>query len=171
MGTQGIPLDRGELLRRLRAAWDELDETVQSSDARRLTASPSHIGWTAMDHLSHIVVWLKVIEAHIEHRPEHVFFGLDAETYRRANVHALNEQARGLNQDRNVADLVRELREMHTKVVALIEGLSEADYKWLTQRDRPERGQLSGDIAADTYDHYREHLASIRSLIATQPDR
>lgn len=112
---------------------------------------------------------MEVLAAHIAHEPEHGMFGLDAGAYGQANVHLINHAAYLLNRDREVEDVLRHLQDMHGTVVGLIAGLSDAEYAWLTWPGRPERGQLSGDIAADTYEHYREHLTAVRSLTARNP--
>jgi hypothetical protein len=159
-------MERNELLRRVCAAWDELEATVPATDSQRLSSVPPSGGWPARDHLAHIAVWLKVLAAHIERKSEHGTFGLEAAAYGQANVHVINHAAYVLNRDRVRDDVLAELRDMHGKAMALIAGLPEAEYARLIWPGRPESGQLSGDIAADTCERYLEHLAAVRSLTA-----
>ncbi|MBI4220669.1 MAG: DinB family protein [Chloroflexi bacterium] len=159
------PGDRKELQRRLDSAWAELAAAYRSAAPAALSASPQGGGWSAKDHLAHISVWLKVIAARIDGKPENQIFGMDLTTFWNSNTDQLNEAAQRLNAGRGAGDVLRELREMHASVSARIGKLTDAQLARPTWPDRPERGQLVDAIVGDTYAHYIEHVPDIRRLL------
>lgn len=163
------PADKHELLARIRSAWSDIEGTVRDVDHRRLSAIPSGGGWSALDHLAHVLAWLKVIAARIERAPEHPIFGLDPDTFKAAHVDELNAAAHRLYRETPAEVVTAELASMHRTVLAMVESLQEADLARPTWSDRPQRGPLIDNIAADTYEHYREHLVDIRGLIRAAP--
>ncbi|MBI2965831.1 MAG: ClbS/DfsB family four-helix bundle protein [Chloroflexi bacterium] len=165
MTAKLTPADKHELLTRIRAAWSEMDATIRNVDPDRLRDTPAAGGWSAKDHLAHIMVWLKVIAARIDRAPEHPIFGLDPGTFRTANVDGLNAAAHRLYREMPTAEVIAELASTHRKVVAMVESLQETDLARPIWSDRPGRGPLIDNIIGDTYEHYREHLADIRTLV------
>lgn len=166
MAEQLRPEDRNLLLDRIRDSWNELVKTIDRVPASRVSAAPKDGGWSAKDHLAHITVWLNVICARIDGQPEHLVFRMGANEHAKANIDQLNEKAYHVHRHESAPEVIAELKDAHRRTVLRIERMTEAE---LGRNPRPERANskpLIAHIAADTFEHYLEHLSDIRALLA-----
>ena len=159
------PGDRDLLLKRIDDAWDELQDVVRPLDEQRLSVVPPGSDWSVKDHLAHIAVWLDVAVARVTGTPDNAPFGLDEESFRTASDDELNDAANRLHKDRPVDEVVEDLRQAHTKIVTLIEGLTEAGLARPLKSLRPLRRTVMDILVSTTSEHYREHSGWIRALV------
>ena len=155
--------DKDELLARIRAAWSELEDTLGAFDEARLMR-PGADGWSAKDHAAHMAGWLELLLARIEGTPEHVVFGVDANTYPNTGVDALNEALHRRNARLTPAEALDWLRRSHARALAAVSTLDEEALDRPIWPDDPRRRPLISTIVGNTYEHYHEHLEVIRAL-------
>src|SRR5688572_27717665 len=87
--AESLRLDKTALLERIRQARSALEQSVGRLSDERLVA-PGPDGWSAKDHLAHLVTWEQSLVAMLERRPRYIAMGLDEATY-------LGNEADGLN--------------------------------------------------------------------------
>lgn len=166
MAEELKPGDRNLLLDRIRDAWNELVGAIDGVPPARLSATPSNGGWSAKDHLAHITVWLNVICARIDRQPEHLVFLMGAPEHANANVDKLNEKAYHVHRHETVEEVIAELKDSHRRTVLRIERMTESELSSKGKPGQPNSKPLIAHIAADTYEHYLEHLRDVRALLA-----
>lgn len=160
-------LDRGldkatwlDLIRSGRAEWDALLQEV----GKDRMAIPGVVGdWSVKDLLAHVTFWegsaTRHLEAAIRGEPTSPtpYTGLDFEE--------VNQLVYRENKDRTVDDLLEWSISTHRRMVGAIEALSEEQlgepgrFPWL------EGSPLWEAVSGNSYDHYPEHIASIRSWL------
>jgi len=154
-------MDKTTLLTRIREAHAELAVAVDVVDDEVLASpAPGMDGWTRKDVLAHIEWWtdhsVRVVSALTAGRePYDRSAPWDLDTN---NARVLEE-----NRDRRASDVRRGEADAYRRLIGAVEAASEVDlfavgrFAWLG----PD-GALWQTVAADSCDHYAEHLAQLR---------
>ena len=151
-------LSRADTLVRLDQARRSLNTALAGHGWERPTAT----GWTAKDHLAHVVAWQRRLIAwfsadaagRVPHRPE--------PGYRFDQVDELN--ARDHRRDRELPPeaLTSDFHEAHAAIVRIVEWMNDEDlaapdrFEWLGH-------PASEAIAEHSYAHYFEHAAMVEA--------
>ena len=146
-------MKKEELTKRIRADRARFDALVAGLDAARLVEPSLEGGWSVKDVLAHVSVWERLCTA---------WFAAAArgETPDRAEVRdvdGFNARSYRDAKDRPLADVLAESRLSHGAIVAVIEGMSEAELADEQRFGRPAWQMAS----ANSDDHYREHIEQI----------
>ena len=139
-------MDRKQLLNRLDRPWRAFTEAFTGLDESFLTA-PEIEGWSVKDLIGHISSWegetLKALPLVLEGRRPPRYGGID-----RFNAGQI-ERRRG----RDLADVLKELADTHSRLIRYLEAAPEAAFATETRfRHR---------LRLDTYSHYPEHTEVI----------
>ena len=131
--------------------------------------TPGADGWSAKDTLAHVTSWEQSATAMMLGEPRFASMGItgDAATM---DIDAINLQLVDLHRDRPAAEVVAMARESHARLLGALATLSDEDLR------RPYRDARVGDgpdgdeaivawFAGDTYEHYDEHLPSLRERV------
>jgi hypothetical protein len=168
-GAESRLLDKAALLERIRSARSDLEQALGRLSDEQLVA-PGADGWSAKDHLAHLIVWEQGLVALLEHRPRYIDMGLDEATYLSGDTDRLNTIFYQRSKDRPLPEVLDEFRRSHQHVLDVLARLSEDDlYRTYSHYQPDEPGEDSGApilgwIAGNTYEHYAEHQGWIEAL-------
>ena len=153
------PIERG---------WRLLTDLVDSLGRRGLAIEGAN-GWTVQDHLFHISAWELSLVALLEgtdRASEMGAPGLD-------ETDEINAAVWAANRGRTADQAVDESRAVHTRLLAALGKLSDADLHLSYNHYQPQDPMASpaGDrpvvdwVAGNTWEHYAEHIGWINQLI------
>jgi hypothetical protein len=132
---------------------------------------PGEGGWSAKDHLAHLAAWEGSLLALLNGTSRAAGAGVDEGVYEASGVEGVNQQIHERTKDRSFADVLAGLRRSHEQLRARLVSLSDDDLRKPYSHFQP--GELPdstdpvvGWIAGDTWEHYEEHLATIKQLLA-----
>lgn len=153
-----LPLAKADGVALLRARAAELRVVVEAQATPNPDARDA-MGWTASDHLMHIVAWHRRLltwmadesagRAVVRPEPGFTFDQIDE----------LNERDHQANRGTPLTEAWRQFEETYAAVLAIFDGLSDEDlndagrYDWLT-----DGAVLWHAIGGNTFDHYEEHV-------------
>ena len=134
-------MDRDELFQRIDTTWQELQEALKEIPPER-AAEPGAAGeWSVKDLLGHISFWERNCAAELQLlEPDDV----DEEL----NVDEMNAREHDLIKDRSLAELKDEFAQSHDALMRVLRAADDLD---------PDQ------VKGDTWEHYGEHAADIRS--------
>ncbi len=159
------PKDKAELIRRIQAAREELEDTIRPLSAEELVRSGPDGGWSVLDHLIHLAEWRWKLLAMIQGRAGYEGLGIDAQTYQTAGLDGINAILQERSRQRPAAEILAEFRRAHQVVLKAIERMEEADLQRVYDLTDPtDTTRLIEGIIANTYGHDLEHLGWIREL-------
>jgi hypothetical protein len=149
--------NRAEMIDRIRALPDQLENKVGGLSARQLT-TPYDVGeWTVAQNVHHLAD---------SHMNSFVRFKLIL-TEDRPTLKPYDQETWARQPDANHADISQSLtllRGLHQRWCALLDNLSEAD--WSRAGRHPEVGQITIDDLLVSYaDHGEAHLRQIQAVL------
>ncbi len=160
------PKDKAELIRRIRAARKELEDTLRPMSAEELSRPGPDGGWSVLDHLIHLAEWRWKLLAMMQGRAGYEGLGIDAQTYQTAGLDGINAILHERNRRRPTAEVLTEFRRAHEVVLGAIERMDEADLQRVYDlADPTDTRRLIEGIIANTYGHDLEHLGWIREML------
>lgn len=155
-----------ETLQTERARWDAL---VAKISPERMCVPATESGWSAKDIIAHVTYYERWMLGWLE---DAVRGKLTAASHRDLlSVDERNTIIFEENRDRPLDDLVRESRSVFERLVQLVQMLPERD---LLDPHRYERyvvpfwyesHALWECIAGDSYEHYEQHIPTLRTVI------
>ena len=162
------PTTMAELCERIHSSYATLEQTVAQLSDKQLTA-PIDGSWSAKDLLAHIAAWEQVtIHFHVGDRSFEQVTQLTNVPYATTPVDQINEAFYERDRDLSLAQVLQSFRTSHQELLAMLDGMSEADlFKSYTPAGRG-TGQLIEWIVGDSYEHYDEHRATIERLLGEQ---
>jgi hypothetical protein len=153
--------DKAELLERIRREHATLEQTLGRLSEAQMTA-PLEGGWSVKDHLAHITAWEHILlVSHIGGQPFHEAVQMDAASAEAASTDDVNDHLHQRDQDHSLAEVLGAFRRSYRQVLEAIERMDEAD---LFKTRSADSAPLIDYVAGNTYEHYMEHLATIRTL-------
>ena len=158
-------MDKDKLVHRIRSERARLDEVLSKIDEDALMRSPTG-AWTGKDQFAHLSAWHRVALARVIGRREGEMFGWPERSYEGLDTDRLNERFREQFKDRSIDEIQKEFADSYDQLLDAIDARNAADLDrgWLP--DHPDRGTLAQMIAANTYEHYEEHIPLLHALAA-----
>ncbi|MFI5282333.1 MAG: ClbS/DfsB family four-helix bundle protein [Candidatus Dormibacterales bacterium] len=158
------------LLARIDSSWAELSQLADGLGPGGLTvAGPD--GWAVKDHLSHVAAWERWLIALLERRDRKEAMGLPSGF--KDSTDEINAELWALSKDTTGAQAFADFRDTHAQLMSVLGRMSDADlelpythYEPRAAEDPAAAGPVTEWVAANTYDHYAEHIGWIRSLTA-----
>lgn len=166
---------RAALLATVRSLRTDLDAIIARVDTERAAASGSVDAWSFKDTIAHLTSWRLVTAARLEaglsgDAPAMPWpASLDVDDVDEDDVDQINRWFYLSNQDKSLADILRESRETFDRVERALASLPEPV---LLEPDRfPwSRGWALGPgVVEGTLDHHREHEADLKKWLAATP--
>lgn len=154
--------DLGERIRQSRMAFDAA--VARLSPEQFLT--PGAAGWSAKDTLAHVTAWEQSATAMMLGEPRFAAMGITGDAAA-MDTDAINRQLFDMHRHRPAAEVVSMARESHARLLAALATLSDEDLGRPFHDARVGDGPVGdeaviGWFAGDTYEHYDEHLPSLR---------
>jgi uncharacterized protein (TIGR03083 family) len=163
------PRTVAEVIDQVQIDWSALEWVVSGLSDEQLTAPSAPDGWSIKDQLAHIGEWENALAAVLGGRPEHTGFGLTGSEIP-GDIDALNDLLYQRNRALSVADVQAQTRRAHATVLAAIGKLTDAAlHEPIADPQSVQSRRLLDRIAGDTYAHYAEHTAWIKSLLTPPP--
>jgi len=160
----GLPQSKGELLDRIEGEWRLLQNVMSTIPPERMQI-PSSGGWSVKDVLAHIAEWERYMRLHhLQEIPSHDVLGLEFDVYKTLDEDGLNAILFERNKDRTVGDVTAGLDGSHAQVMRDLGAMSFEEMIGRTATDSREAKPKLVWIAANTYEHYREHREAIEKL-------
>ena len=159
------PSNMDELLERIEAAWQELNQLVSAlSDAQM--ERPGSGGWTIKDNLAHLTAWEQfMLRYHLKGEPAHEVLGMDKVALATAEEDDINDFIFQRNHLRSVTDVMADFRRSHQEVLATLKQMSFANLMQPRYPKDPQKRPRLAWVIGNTYDHYQGHAATIRELL------
>ena len=144
--------DISAIIDRIDATWSELQQSYAGLTDEEMLIPGVTGEWSVRDILAHVAVWDAVV---LEVLPGILETGRHPEDDETSDLDTFNarmtEEKRGLSLDQ----VRRELEQSHQRVLDYLRGATPEE----VAANEPFRDRL----AADTWDHYPEHTAAIRT--------
>jgi len=160
----GLPRDKAELIARIEQEWSALQQAIAPLTAAQMT-KPDAGGWSIKDNLAHLTAWEGFMRLnHLQNMPPHLAMQINEETFKTLDENGLNAILYERSRDRTVADVLADLQQSHTQVVAALAEWSYEDLMQPHYPDDPEARPLINWVIGNTYEHYQEHRLNIQKL-------
>jgi uncharacterized protein (TIGR03083 family) len=159
-----LPRDVADLMNRVRHEWSALLQAVETAGQEQM-CRPGSGGWSVKDVLAHLAEWEQfVLLSQFHGYSAHEALRVDEAMLESPNFDELNAVQVERNRDRPVADVLANLHQVHSQLVAALEQMSESDFT------KPVAAIFKGAplinvIKVITYDHYSEHIEMIGALL------
>jgi hypothetical protein len=153
------------LLKRIDQAFTELQRVTRSFDAEAAAKPLGESAWTFKDILLHIAGWEEIfVRFHHGGEPLDQVIVMEGAEYRVTSFDAINEHLFMLNQALSLDQAKARLEETHQRLLEILEAFPEQNLH--QAHPRLSTGKAASlnwidYIAANTYEHYEEHLAGI----------
>ena len=166
------PPTKAELMARIHRARSALEAAIAGASEAHLTAPGDPGGWSVKDHLAHLAIWEQSLLALLEGRSRSATIGIDAVTYETTDIDGLNALLYEHHRDRPLAEVLDLFHRSHDQVLAALAPLTDVDLLRPYSHYQPDETPFNPDpvvgwIAGNTFEHFEEHLAAIRSLLPT----
>ena len=155
------------LLDRIQSTRADFDAAIARLTEEQFTAVGADGDWSAKDVLAHVASWELSTVALLHHEPRHAAMGLEADASS-MDIDTINQRLYEQHRDRPPGEVLGMAHEAHERAVAAISSLEDTDlqrpFRDFSDEDLPNRDEpVVNWIAADTYEHYQEHLPAIRA--------
>ena len=158
-------MSKAALQKRIEDAHRELQRTVGAFDDEAMSKLVGEGDWTLKDVLAHIAGWEQILlKFHLGGEPFDQVIALKGAKYRVTSFDEVNAHLHRRYQALSAQETLRFLSDTHAQVMAALESFPE------DQLHQPHPQLSTGAsasinwadyIAANTYEHYEEHLASL----------
>lgn len=156
-----------EVLAQVEKGWHELDGLARGLDGEGLSLHRAPDGWAIKDHLVHVAAWERWLIALFERRDKLAAMGA-AEA--KKDIDSVNDVVFRNHQDDSPQKALDYFRSAHEKLMGVLREQATEDF------ERPykaffESGTESDEqpvlvaVAANTYDHYAEHVQWIKEQL------
>lgn len=143
--------DKATLLETIQMAYDRLDATLANLSDEQMTRTGGGGGeWAVKDTLAHLAWWEHYTVRRLNGAPPLIQDGDDDGT----TLDDTNKSVYEENRQKSLHDVLSEFREAFQQLRAAVEALPD---------DRIADEDTQDLIAGNTYDHYDEHLQTIRA--------
>jgi len=161
IGGFGLPKSKAELLAKIETEWTAFVLLISKISSEKMNI-PAFGIWSVKDILVHIAAWERFMCLHFIHnQPAYKALQMDPEEFNSLDEDGLNALLYERYQDRSLTEIRSMSHECHKQVLRDLDGMSfETMIAPQVGGAQPEEPLLAG-IAANTYEHYREHRESI----------
>jgi hypothetical protein len=145
-------MDRQQLLKQLDKAWTAIKETYAGLSDSQMTEPGVTGDWSVKDIIAHVTWWE---EEALKHLPLIIKGGRPPRySVKYGGIDAFNAQMTEQKQELPLSDVLRQMDETHSRLIAYIQSVPEEQF---TRETRFRRR-----LRLDTYSHYPIHTKAIR---------
>lgn len=161
---------KANLVAEIERTWPALNTALDRLTPTQQTVTDAQ-GWTVKDHVAHMAAWERSVVFLLQGKPRPEGLGVAEALYEQDDVDAINASVQQQHAELSFADALEQLRSVHGQMMALIDGLSDADLQQPYRHYLPdEPGDGDGPpvievIYGNTADHFREHLGWIEAVV------
>ena len=160
-------LSKDQLLALMKRGWNDFDSFMSQFSEAQITQPTDAAGWTVKDHVAHLARWEDGIWALLNSQPRNVQMGVPDDLWAQNDYDAINAALRDLDKDLTLEQVRQHFSDVHERLIAKIEALSDADLQLPYEHYRPGSGMdkpVIGWISGNTHEHYAEHKPWITAI-------
>lgn len=156
-----------EVVVRIERGWDELDKLANGLDHEGLGLHRAPDGWAVKDHLVHVAAWELWLLALFEHRDKLAAMGAEAAA---KQIDSVNDVVYQNHRDDSVEDAMGYFRDSHAQLMEVLRRQTTEDFErpyktFFEEGAETDEQPVLVAVAANTYDHYDEHLGWIKEQL------
>jgi hypothetical protein len=156
-----------EIVGKIEDGWQELDGLARGLDAEGLSLHRAPDGWAVKDHLVHVAAWEHWLLALFEHRDKLAAMGAAAAA---KDIDSVNDIVYTNHRDDSVDEAMGYFRESHEALMTVLRQQSTEDFErpiktFFDAGVETDEQPVLVAVAANTYDHYAEHVGWIKEQI------
>ncbi len=156
-----------EVIAKVEQGWDELASIAGGLDPEGLSPHRAPDGWAVKDHLVHVAAWEHWLLALFEHRDKLAAMGAENAA---KDIDAVNSAVYEKHRDDSVEDALDYFRSAHRQLVDVRRRQSTEDFErpytaFFDPGAESDEQAVLVAVAANTYDHYADHVRWIREQI------
>jgi len=155
-------VNKQEMIAHIQQSYAAFEAGLAPLNARQMTAPMLPGGWAVKDALAHLTVWQRRALDLIDPVDPPRVPGIPASGIADNQIDEFNGRFYAEHKDQPFPEVLAAFRESYRQLLETVQRLSEADLLKSLGDDT----RVWHIIAANTYDHYPEHLSAIRA--ATQ---
>jgi hypothetical protein len=165
-------ITKAELLADIERDWTKLNTALDRFTEAQLTTLTDEQGWTAKDHVIHLMAWERSVVTMLQGKPRYEGLGVAENLYLTEGFDAINAVIQARRQGLPLAEALAQLRQTHQQLLALLEPLTDQELQQSYRHFLPaEPGEGDDRLAIDVVyansaAHFREHLDWIEELVA-----
>ncbi|MEJ2748760.1 MAG: ClbS/DfsB family four-helix bundle protein [Anaerolineae bacterium] len=164
---------KAALLAEIERAWTTLTTAIDHLTEDQLTIPQDAQGWTAKDHLIHLIAWERSVIFPLRGQTRYEGLGVTASVYFNDNFDEINDVIYQQHKHLSLVDTLAQLHDTHQQLLALLQPLSDNDLNKPFHHYLPDESE-DGDeppiidvIYGNTADHFVEHLNWIETLVGS----
>ena len=163
--------NKTELIEHIERDWAALNSLLSTLSEEQWLEIKNEDGWTVKDHIIHIAVWENSIIAFLRGIARHKGLGISEKLYLDGGIDAVNLAIFRKHQDKSLTEVETIFRRTHSKLMTVIDELSNEDLKlpyshYLPDDEDDETGPPAMNIVyGSTAFHYREHIEWIEVML------
>lgn len=170
--TQPVVKTKAQLLQEIEDHWRELNTYLDSLTASEMATRRDAAGWSAKDHLSHLMAWERSVLFLLQGKPRNRGLGVGEEAYQQLSEDEINAILFQRDRDRPLAKIRDEYDQVHQALLEAIGLVSDDNLQQPYERFLPDEVKGDGRTAMNVVyynsaNHYVEHLTWIRALIGS----
>jgi hypothetical protein len=163
--SEDIPKSKDELISRIHTDWSAFLETIEKLSHDQWT-KPGPGGWSTKDILAHISFWERyLLFHHLRGRPSHDVLRVDKEILQEYDENQINALIYERNRHNSVTYILEDLHQTHDELLAALESIPIEDLEKPGAYDDRTKQPLMLSVISNTYEHYREHLKTILTIV------
>jgi hypothetical protein len=160
----GTPKTKEDLLARILADWTALLTVVEVLSQNQMLATDPG-GWAVKDHLSHLAFWERYLMFHhLRGRASHLVLQIDQDICQQMDEDQINALIFERSRNHSVSYVLEDLHQTHEELLAALAAANFADFEKPGPQDDMVKRPLIESVASNTYEHYQEHLRTIREV-------
>ena len=148
-----MAVGRDQVLTEIETQWNHLAEIINRVPAHRMEVEVVDGTWTVKDLLGHISTWESETMGNIARFLDPQIGAMRSYP----DPDGFNEQEAEAKRTFPLADVTRDLKETHARLLEFLNSLEESAFH---------QEAVSRRIKLDTYDHYKEHAETLRDWLA-----
>jgi hypothetical protein len=164
------PKTKVELIGRIEERWSALQTLVSALSADDLER-PLGDGWSTKVHLEHISAWERSLMGLLRKQDRGAAAGLPPEIWDGHDTDEMNAYFARLADPRPLEEILKEGRDVHDELLALLdshseEGLQQPYSVYQPQDSRYNAQPVAGWVNGNTWEHYNEHIGWLEAGLA-----
>jgi len=160
---------QAEALNAMRTGFDEFNAYLDTLTEQQLTQPTDAAGWTAKDHVIHLAIWEDGVNALFAGQNQMRSMGVDnPEAWAKGDWDTLNTVIWQQNKNLSLAKVRQRFRDVHTRLLATVESLTDSDLQRPYNSYQPEStytGPVINTLIGNTSHHYAEHRPWIEAIV------
>jgi hypothetical protein len=166
-------LTKAELMDHMGSNWLALQTALDQLSMEQMAEAKDAAGWAVKDHLMHLAAWERSMLFLLRGEPRYEGLGISKDLFLNGSEEAINNAIYKHYANLPPQEALKELRDVHEQMMALLQTLPEADLYKPYGAYAGDEGAKDGPpvinyINGNSAEHYAEHLPWIEALVSEE---